>query len=83
MPILRNYEKAKNSDVEAPPVEPKQNFDKENVGMGLGGNPQDMTTQTTGLNDSKDNSGLTINPPQPAMPRQLKKQDFINMMNPQ
>jgi len=78
MATLRNYDKINNLD-----IKPEQNFDRENVGMGLGGNPQDMTTQVTGLNDSKDNSGLTIQTPQPSAPKQLKKQDFINMMNPQ
>jgi len=78
MANFRNYEKLKSTIKQ----EPEQNFDRENVGMGLGGNPQDMTTQVTGLNDSKDNSGLTIQPPQAPLPKQLKKQDFINMMNP-
>jgi hypothetical protein len=78
MGIWRNYDKTM---VDAKPAATEQTYDKENVGMGLGGNPQDMTTQTTGLNDSKDTSGLTITPPQPAPPRQLTKNDFIDMMN--
>lgn len=66
MANLRNYDRA---------------FDKENIGMGLGGNPQDMTLQVGPLNDSKDKNEVTINPPQPIQPRQLSKSDFINMMN--
>jgi hypothetical protein len=56
-------------------------FDKEDLGLGLGGNPQDMTLQTDRLNESKDESGVTINPPQPPQPRALNKTDFIKMMN--
>lgn len=59
----------------------EQAFDKEDLGLGLGGNPQDMTLQTNGLNESKDESGITINPPQPTPPRKLTKTDFIQMMN--
>lgn len=66
MPNLRNYDRA---------------FDKENIGLGLGGNPQDMTVQVGPLNDSKDESGVTINPPKPIPPRQLNKTDFTMMMN--
>lgn len=66
MANLRNYDRA---------------FDKENVGLGLGGNPQDMTLQVGPLNDSKDESGVTITPPQPIPPRQLNKTDFTMMMN--
>jgi len=66
MANFRNYDRA---------------FDKENMGLGLGGNPQDMTLQTDRLNESKDESGITINPPQPILPKQLNKTDFIGMMN--
>lgn len=66
MANLRNYDRA---------------FDKENVGLGLGGNPQDMTLQVGPLNDSKDKNEVTINPPQPIPPKRLNKTDFITMMN--
>ncbi len=66
MANLRNYDRA---------------FDKENVGLGLGGNPQDMTLQVDPLNETKDKNEVTINPPQPVPPRQLNKSDFIGMMN--
>ena len=76
MATFRNYDK-----VTLPQSSVIENFDKENVGLGLGGNPQDMTTQTNRLNDSKDNSGVTINPPQPTPPKKLNKSDFVTMMN--
>ena len=66
MANLRNYDRA---------------FDKDNVGLGLGGNPQDMTLQVGPLNDVKDKNEVTINPPQPMQPKKLNKTDFITMMN--
>ncbi len=66
MANLRNYDRA---------------FDKENVGLGLGGNPQDMTLQVGPLRDSKDDLGVTIPPPQPVLPKKLNKTDFTIMMN--
>lgn len=72
---MRNYDRV------LMPIEEKTTMDKEDIGLGIGGNPQDMTLQTNKLNDSKDNSGVTINPPQPEPPKQLNKTHFINMMN--
>lgn len=66
----------------------EQTFNKTDIGLGIGGNPQDMTLQTNTLNDSKDkvvmqkdDIGLTIEPPQPAQPKPLTQQELLAMMN--
>jgi hypothetical protein len=59
----------------------EQTFNKTDIGLGVGGNPVDQTLNSTPLSDSKDTSGVTIAPPQPAQPRQLNSQDLLKLMN--
>jgi len=65
----------------------EQTFEKTNIGLGIGGNPTDMTLQTNDLNDAKDkivytkdDLGVTISPPETPQPKQLTQQDLLAIM---